>query len=343
MPSRGFENALLEARLAAALDRRRALASDPGIDAYRLIHAEADGLPGITLDRFADVGVLSLYRPFSEPEEAALVSVLERVLGPNANGGGTHPHLSALYLKRRPRSARDSQRDLEQLAPSRPVWGEPRESVIAREGGLRFLIRPGEGLAVGLYLDMREIRAWIRSRARGASVLNCFAYTCAFSVAGLAGGARRVVNVDLSRRVLDWGEQNAALNGQTVDRRDYLSGDVFEWLARLAKKGDHFEVVILDPPAFATSRRGRKHFSVERDYAALAEAATRVCAPSGLLLACCNRVSLPKGRLRVQVDEGVKSAGRGIRGVERLGASRVDFPTAPGEAPTLEVLAVTLD
>src|SRR5207248_9319272 len=101
--------------------------------------------------------------------------------------------------------------------------------------------------SVGLYLDAREVRAWVREHAAGKLALNCFSYTCGYAVAALAGGARRVVNVDISRRVLDWGAENAELNGQAVSRRDYIAGDVFEWLDRFAKKGEVFDLVILDP------------------------------------------------------------------------------------------------
>ena len=181
-------------RVQAAIARRSSLGTAE-TDTFRLINAEGDGLPDLTLDRFSDVGVMSLYRTLDDAEEAAWVDAIASAVP-----------LRALYLKRRPREARvaaNTQRD--ELAPEVPVRGEAVPELVARENGLAYRIRPGQGLSVGLYLDMREVRRWLSQHASGLRVLNLFAYTCAFGVAAIAGRAARAVNVDLSRRVLDWG------------------------------------------------------------------------------------------------------------------------------------------
>jgi 23S rRNA (cytosine1962-C5)-methyltransferase len=228
----------------------------------------------------------------------------------------------------------------ESLAPEVPARGEPVESLTALENGLSFLIRPAQGLSVGLYLDMRDTRAWLLEQVRGLTVLNLFAYTCAFGVVATAGGAKRALNLDASRRVLEWGEENARLNGQAVDRYDYVAGDVFDWLKRLAKKGETFDVVISDPPSFSTTRAAR--FSAARDYAKLAEAAARVVAPGGRLVACCNHAGLPARRFETMVAEGVALAGRKGKGVDSLGPSPLDFPPPLGHEPPLKVHVVEL-
>jgi 23S rRNA (cytosine1962-C5)-methyltransferase len=247
----------------------------------------------------------------------------------------------SLYLKRRPKEARHlANVAKEQLAPEVAARGESVESLVALENGLRFLIRPGQGLSVGLYLDMRDTRAWLAGEVRGLTVLNLFSYTCGFGVAATAGGARRVLNIDASRRVLDWGEENARLNGQPVDRYDYVAGDVFEWLGRLAKKGETFDVVVADPPSFATTRTSR--FSAARDYANLAEAAARVVVPGGRLVACCNLATLASRRFEAMVTEGVSRAGRKGRGSLSLGPSPVDFPATPEHPAALKVRVLEL-
>jgi 23S rRNA (cytosine1962-C5)-methyltransferase len=182
---------------------------------------------------------------------------------------------------------------------------------------------------------MRETRTWLQGQMRGLTVLNLFSYTCAFGVAAAAGGARRVLNIDTSRRVLDWGEENARLNGQPVDRYDFVSGDVFDWLGRLAKKGQGFDVVISDPPSFSTTRTTR--FSAARDYPLLAEAAARVLTPEGRLVACCNLAALAPRRFEAMISEGVGRAGRQGRSVLTLGPSSVDFPSTPEAPPGLKV------
>jgi 23S rRNA (cytosine1962-C5)-methyltransferase len=273
---------------------------------------------------------VSLYREMGPEEEAAVLDAVAQVHAPRG-----------VYLKRRPREARveaNTRRDA--LAPETPARGEALEVLDALEGGLRFRIRPAQGLSVGLYLDMREVRGWLRERARGATVLNLFAYTCGFSVYGRAGGARRVLNLDASRRVLDWGVENAELNGQPADRYDYVAGDAFDWLQRLARKGEAFDVVVADPPGFATTRDSR--FSAARDYPRLAAACAERVRPGGTLLACCNVAQLSAVRFRQLVEQGAAQAGRRLTGLTLLTQSPVDFPVPEGTEPPLKVWAATV-
>jgi 23S rRNA (cytosine1962-C5)-methyltransferase len=316
--------------LRRAWERRAPLREDPRTTAFRLVHGEPDGVPDVTVDCFEYVHVVSLYRDFSPAEEAELLDAVEAAWAPRG-----------LYLKRRPREARhlaNVARD--QLAPEQAARGESVESLVALENGLRFLIRPGQGLSVGLYLDMRDTRAWLAGEARGLTVLNLFSYTCGFGVVATAGGAKRVLNIDASRRVLDWGEENARLNGQPVDRYDYVAGDVFDWLGRLARKGEAFDLVVADPPSFATTRTSR--FSAARDYASLAEAAARVVAPGGRLVACSNLATLAPRGFEALVTEGVSRAGRKGRGGHGLGPSPVDFPASAEHPAALKVRVLEL-
>ncbi len=314
--------------LEQALSRR---ALPARTDAFRWVNGEADGFPGVMLDRLGEVAVLSLYRELSPVEEQALADAVMSV-------GRTR----ALYLKRRPKEARVvANVDKDRVAPEQPARGEPVEQCVAEEQGLRFLIRPGQGLSVGLYLDARELRRWVREQSRDRTLLNCFAYTCGFGIAALAGGARRAVNLDVSRRVLDWGAENAALNGQNQTPGDAIAGDVFDWLNRFRKKGESFDDVLLDPPSFATTRRSR--FSAASDYADLAEQAARVVAPSGRLIACCNLASLARVRFEAMVAQGLAAAGRSGTVQARLAASEVDFPLASGQSGGLKVAVYALD
>ncbi|PTL82797.1 class I SAM-dependent rRNA methyltransferase [Vitiosangium sp. GDMCC 1.1324] len=323
--STSLANVLLQAR-----ERRAPLREDPRTTAFRLVNGGPDGVPDVTVDVFEYLHVVSLYRDFSPAEEQELLGAIEAAWAPRS-----------VYLKRRPKEARHlANVAKEQLAPEQAALGESVESLVALENGLRFLIRPGQGLSVGLYLDMRDTRAWLAGEVRGLTVLNLFSYTCGFGVAATAGGARRVLNIDASRRVLDWGEENARLNGQPVDRYDYVAGDVFEWLGRLARKGETFDVVVTDPPSFATTRTSR--FSAARDYASLAEAAARVVAPGGRLVACCNLATLAPRRFEAMVTEGVSRAGRRGGGGLDLGPSSVDFPASPEHPAALKVRVLEL-
>ncbi|MDQ3809388.1 MAG: class I SAM-dependent methyltransferase, partial [Chloroflexota bacterium] len=226
------------------------------------MHGAADGAPGLFVDRLADVLVVhaesqAVLDSWREP--------LAQELGELAAVGKVHP----------PQASRGG-------ISQRVLWGAPPDSLLVQEDRAHFHIRPMVGLSVGLFLDMREVREWVRQQAVGRTVLNLFAYTCSFGVAALGGGASRVLNLDLSRAYLDWGQDNYRANGLPVDRRDFVFGDAFDWLARLARRGQRFDVVIVDPPSFSRGRRGA--FSVERDYVGLAAAAARVVADGRILL-----------------------------------------------------------
>lgn len=317
----------VRALLARALRRRAPLREDGRTTAFRWLNAAGDGIPGLTLDLFGEVAVLSTY----DAEDPA----------PVADAAMQLANLRAVYLKRRPREAGTlGGEERAARAPAVPLRGEPVESVDVREQGLLFRIRPGEGLAVGLYVDMREARGWVRAHARGRTLLNCFSYTGAFGVAARAGGARRAVDVELSRRSLGWGEENARLNGQAPPPTDRLAGDVFDWLRRLGKQGERFEAVVLDPPGFARGRTGT--FSASRDWPDLVARAAPLIAPGGWLLAACNVAALPGRRFEAALAEGVRRAGRTAEEVARPGPSEIDFPTAPGEEPPLKVRVLRL-
>jgi 23S rRNA (cytosine1962-C5)-methyltransferase len=211
------------------------------------------------------------------------------------------------------------------------------DELVVLENGLRFLIRPGAGLSVGLFLDMRETRAWVRARAAGRTVLNLFAYTCGFGVAAAAGGAARVVNVDAARSVLAWGRANYALNGLPAAEQDFIFGDAFDWLKRLGRRGQTFDLVIVDPPSYATTRTSR--FSVSRDYAALAALAAPLVSPGGWLLACANAAELPARAFVKQLRAGL--AGRPAR-LMLTHEPELDFPVAPGQNPYLKIATMRL-
>jgi 23S rRNA (cytosine1962-C5)-methyltransferase len=273
-------------------------------------------LPDVTVDLFGEVAVLSVYSEAAQAQEPALTHALNEARD-----------LRAVYVKRRPREARAlASQAAGQLAPGQPLSGEPVAEVTALEAGAAFEIRPGNGLSVGLYLDSRDARAWVRAHARGRRVLNTFAYTCGFGLAALLGGASRAVNLDLSRKVLEWGERNYAHNRLAAERYDFISGDTFDWLGRFAKKQEQFDLVVLDPPGFATLKRGR--FSGARDYHLLVEAAAPVVAPGGLLLAMCNVEALTPAGFEAQLARGLGA--RRATQVSSFGASAVDYRQPSG-------------
>ncbi len=311
-------------RLDAAWQRRAPLHASPNTNAYRLINRSGDGFPDLVVDRYGSVLVAHVYSQGVKvpPPRAALQALTDLA------------RAEATYVKYRPVQGNVlDDRTRRALTPNAPLIGRAVEHVEVIENGSHFMIRPAEGLNPGLFLDMREVREFVGIHAAGKTVLNCFAYTCAFGVTALRGGAARVLNVDISRHYLDWGRANAELNGFATVPTDFVKGDVFDWLKRFGKRGQKFDVVILDPPSYSTTHESR--FSVERDTARLVALAAPVVQPGGYLIACTNYEQLPRQGFVSRVREGL--AGVATRIVETRHEPDLDFPVTRGEQPYLKI------
>ncbi len=342
----------LETVVARAMERRKPLARDEVTTVYRLLNGAADDVPNATADRYGEVAVVNLYDAgdaasnaggtegagSARNEAAARGTVPEQAL---VRTLAALPDVRGVYVKRRPRTAaRLSDEQTAALAPSRPAWGARSDELAVRENGLHYLIRPGAGLSTGLFPDMREARARVRALSSDRAVLNLFAYTCAFGVAAMSGGATRALNIDAARPALQWGQDNYTLNGLDADPYDFVYGDVFDWLGRLARREARFDLVIADPPSYSTVK-GRR-FAASRDYAALAEACARVVAPGGLLLCCSNEARQSRRAFQAACLHGIAAAGRAARVRSYDGAPEIDFPRLPGAEGHLKVLSLEI-
>ncbi|MEK7442056.1 MAG: class I SAM-dependent rRNA methyltransferase [Chloroflexota bacterium] len=305
----------LPQKISSALARRDSLLNSTHTDTYRLIHRAADGFPDLTVDRYADVLIANLYSAGLKvtPPLDLLQEIAEKT------------HARSVYIKYRPTEASKlSKAQLDSLAPPTPIIGDPVDQVIVTENGIKFIIRPADGLSSGLFLDMREMRAWVRDNAKDKTVLNCFAYTCGFGVAALVGGATRAVNIDISKKYLEWGKENATLNGFTPDPKDFIRGDVFDWLKRFGKRDQKFDIVILDPPPYSTTKESR--FSIQRDYADLVSLAAKVVAPNGYLIACANAAEVSEKQFMSQIKKVIGEQ-LSVKIADMKHEPEVDFPS----------------
>ena len=291
------------------LTPRRAHLPAEGTTLYRAAHtSETAGL--YALDVAGEVGVLSLYHELNADDEVRLAEIWATSLG-----------LTSVYLKRRPQEASHAANvQREWLAPQAPVWGQARPELTALEDGVPYLIRPGGDLSIGLFTDARPARRWVREHAHGR-VLNTFAYTCGFGLNAVLAGAAVVKNLDLSRKVLAWGQENYALSGLPHPETDFLYGDVFDWLTRLARKPERYDLLVLDPPSFARSKAGV--WRSERDYPSLAAQAAALLAPGGKLLAMNNHAGVSSAAFERMLLAGESK----LRVQERFGAGE-DYPGA---------------
>jgi 23S rRNA (cytosine1962-C5)-methyltransferase len=245
----------------------------------------------VAIDRFDSVAIINRYQHYSETEEALLA---ERLLETKC--------CTSVYVKRRPKEAKHlANTQLAHLAPALPLAGPPVESLLVREHEMQFEIRPANGLSVGLYLDARSLRAQVRAKAKAKKVLNTFAYTCGFGVAAALGGAASVLNIDTSKKVLEWGRANFAHN--EIAEPMCWARDVEASCLALNKKAERFSLAVLDPPGFATTPEGR--FSLQTDYHRLVTSVAALLAPQAELLVMCNVASMSMNDLRRHVQRGM--------------------------------------
>ncbi len=229
--------ALLESRLSIALERRQGLLNTQ-TNACRLVHSEADGLPGLIVDVYAEAGVFQILSTGIECYRSEIMTLLRKKL----------PHIR-VWVERSDADVRA----LEGLALRTEVaWGAlPKTPLIFCENGLQYYVDLLEGHKTGFYLDQRLNRQKLSVCVAQKRVLNCFSYTGGFTLAALQGGAAEVISVDSSRPALVWGEKNQALNGFEARKTFWMEADVFEALRHFRDQGQGFDTIILDPPKFA--------------------------------------------------------------------------------------------
>ena len=286
--------------LTAAREFRSLLFNPADTTAWRFVSGAADGFPDAMLDCYADRLLAQWY---AQPNAALRGAFADRTL---------------------------VERSMEKQPTGETATPESRFEIV--ENRLKFLVSLDAGYSTGLFLDQRENRRrLLTSDLRGKTVLNTFAYTCAFSVAAAHAGAV-ATSLDLSKQYLDWGRDNFRLNGLNPEAHDFIYGDCFDWLVRLAKKGRSYDVVLLDPPTFSKVKKGRP-FSAEKDYAKLVALAEPLVKPSGILFCSTNARTLNPQRFMEAIQRGAPR----VRRME-FATQPFDFRVAAGEKPYLKTV-----
>jgi 23S rRNA (cytosine1962-C5)-methyltransferase len=298
----------LERRLGEAAALRRGLGLDS--DAFRLVNAEGDFLPGLVVDVYRRTTVI-------RPLVRGLEAVMDRLTG---RLSALFPE-NAIYLKRDEKAAR-----LEGLAlPTGYLRGSGDGRQRIREGELELEVDLERGQKTGFYLDQRDSRLLVRRLAAGRRVLNLFAYTGAFALQAAAGGALRAVSVESSRPALELGRASAALNPRLdPDRLEWIEGDAFRWLAE-QPAGQSFELAVVDPPPFA--RRRSDLPGALKAYTELNRLVLSRLAPGGLLLSFSCSSAVTGQQFSEMLREAARQAGRAAQFLQPLAAS-ADHPVA---------------
>jgi 23S rRNA (cytosine1962-C5)-methyltransferase len=336
---------------------RRAILEPTDTNAFRLIHGASDGWPGWQVEKLGDFLLSQSETQLNDPQNSELTR-LAKIFGAH---GAYHKILS-----------RQVRRTTTAEASPQLVWGEPApERFEIRENGIRFEMSFHEGYSVGLFLDQRDNRrrfltgqvaagfplhgepasrlpqtsAKDVSKTNGdrrdacPTMLNTFAYTCGFSVCAAKAGWQ-TTSLDLSKKYLEWGKRNFARNGLASETHDFIYGDTFDWLRRLAKKGRSFDAIVLDPPTFSQSRESGV-FRVEKDYGKLVSAALPVLKPGGILLASTNAADWAPEKFLASVTAAARDARRKIVNQHYV-PQPPDFPVSRAEPAYLKTVWLAL-
>jgi len=322
-PAEALDDKLVARRVAEAWALRRERVDLVAVDAFRLIHGEADGLPGVVCDVYGEVAVVQL----DTQAVAALVPAVAKAVRDTvaavrsvvqkARRGEDGPALTAL------------------------LGAVPKRPVTITENGLRFRVDIAGGQKTGFFLDQRDNRARVRSLARGRRVLDLFAYTGGFTVAAAAGGATRITSVDAAGPALTMLASNLMLNDFDPTSRDLrtITGDVFRFLS---SHTSGYELVVCDPPSMASARAAKR--GAIAAYERLNAMALARVVPGGRLLtaSCSSRVSTSD--LAAAVERAARAARRPVRIARRAGAPP-DHPVIPAfpEGRYLSWLEVVVD
>jgi 23S rRNA (cytosine1962-C5)-methyltransferase len=297
-------------RLGAAVRLRRdVLRLDVTGRACRLVFSEADGLSGLTVDRY-DRWLVAQFTSLALAQRRDLLAELLAELT-GAEG---------IYLRTERGIGRLEGLELH----DGPLWGQtPAEPVTVEEDGLRFLINLAEGQKTGYYLDQRDNRKAVARLAAGRRVLDAFCYTGGFGLHAARAGAGAVVGVDSSEPALELARANARLNG--LESVAFVAADVFDHLAALAEAGERFGVVVLDPPKFARSQGAVEE--ALRGYRRLQTLALRLLEPDGILVTCCCSGLITGDMLSDLLAQLAVEERRDVQILERRGQA-ADHPVA---------------
>lgn len=290
-------------RLSESIARRADLLNNGTTNAVRLVHAEADGLPGLVVDKFNDFLVLQAQTAGIDRVKQLVTKYLQSHFSPACILERTDPH----------------SRSLEGLPPARgPLEGpNPPMHITIEEYGRRFLVDVLRGQKTGFYLDQRENRRVVGTYAKDCDVLDCFAYTGGFTVHAMVNGAKTITSIESSAPSVQLMRQNIDLNCGSKKPITLICDNVFERLRTLRDEGRQFDMVILDPPKLAPTRA---HVDKAlRSYKDMNLLAMKLLRPNGILATFSCSSGVNPGRFQNVVSWAALDAGREVQVIQRLG------------------------
>ena len=276
-PEEKIDSDFFRRKVLLASEIRKQIVDTSKTNAYRIINAESDGLPGLIVDRYSEYLVCQFLSAGAEFNKNLIIEILDDVFNP-----------AGIYER-----SDVEVRTREALQPARGVLKgkDPDELIKVEENGFRFLVDLKNGHKTGFYLDQRDNRELILQFAKEKTVLNCFSYTGGFSVYALASGAKSVTQIDTSSSALELANKNIELNGLNISCVENINGDVFNVLRKFRDERKTFDLIILDPPKFAESASQIQQAS--RGYKDINLLAMKLLNPGGILFtfSCSGHIS----------------------------------------------------
>ena len=295
-------------RLKNAIDIRMNHFDQSITNAFRLVNSEADFLPGLIVDKYDDTIVIQILTLGMEMLRDKIIKLLIDLLSPKC-----------IYERS------DTQiRKKEGLSPKKAlIYGDVRDRIEILENGFRFLVDVQNGQKTGFYLDQRDNRKELLNFCKGKRVLNCFAYTGAFSVYALKGGADQVINVEFSPYAIELGKEIMELNSFNKRSQEFIEGDAFNVLRKMKKKKERFDVIILDPPKFAHTQG--KIENALRGYKDINLQAMHIIKPGGILFTFSCSGAVSPELFSKTITWAAMDAKRDVQVIKRLGQP-IDHP-----------------
>ena len=272
---------------------------------YRLVNSYGDALPEVTIDVYDKNLLVQYFKPCEKQSKDRICSDLKDILSPESITEKTR--LKGEDIKTH-------------LVSGKELPG----NFVVTENGIKFNISFLEGGGTGLFLDQRDNRKKIQAIAKSKEILNCFCYTSSFSIYAKIGGATRTTNIDLSKKATEWSKKNFLVNQLDVNDHEFIVGDVWEWLRRFQKNGRTFDVIIIDPPSFSTSKT--TVFTAEKDIPCLIGAGLNILREDGILAFSTNIAKMNFSKF-LQLLPRVKDFTKKTYKLIDVSSQGLDFPT----------------
>ncbi|MED4001840.1 class I SAM-dependent rRNA methyltransferase [Priestia aryabhattai] len=307
--SEQIDAAFFVRKIQRAIASRHDFYASEDTTAFRVFNSEGDGIGGLIIDYYDGYYVTSWYSEGIYQFKEYVIEALKSA-----------PNFKGLYQKKRFNVKG------QYIEEDDFVTGNKREfPLIVRENGIRFAVYLNDGAMVGVFLDQRDVRKTIRDKyAKGKTVLNMFSYTGAFSVAAALGGAAKTTSVDLANRSLAKTIEQFSVNGIDHEAQDIIVEDVFKYFKYAVKKNMTFDLVVLDPPSFAKSK---KHtFSAAKDYKDLLKEAIALTKPNGVIVASTNASNFDMKKFHSFIEKAFNEKGERYKMMEQFSLP-ADFKT----------------